>query len=170
MIGGTEWENDPPYPDSIATNAAALMLGFINESDHNLDEKGRLVIPQRHRAAFASGFVLTRGLDGCLWLWPLPTFESVQEQIRPASILDEPTRNLERLLYTGLDGKLDQQGRLTIPASLRKYAGIGSDGQVVLLGSRRRLEVWSPERWDAVTQRLPADAASASEQIRVTLM
>ena len=45
MIGGTEWENDPPYPDSIATNAAALMLGFINESDHNLDEKGRLVIP-----------------------------------------------------------------------------------------------------------------------------
>jgi MraZ protein len=145
---------------------AAYMIAFVGESEHNLDDKGRLIIPQRHREALAGGHFLTKGLDHCLWVLPLATFQRIDAQMFEASILDENTRDLERMFYAGVDGHLDSQGRLTVPPALRRYAGLDDEATVVVVGTRMRLELWSRERWAARSEHLHEHGAAIAQQLK----
>lgn len=140
------------------------MFKFHGESDHTLDDKGRVIIPVKYRDALADGWFLTRGLDGCLWLFPSETWDRVSALLESSQLTKRDARNLDRLLYTGSDGQLDKQGRLLIPQHLRGHAGL-DDTHVVIVGVKNRLEIWSPDRWQAVTDLLADEEAQFAEQL-----
>lgn len=137
---------------------------FHGESDHKLDDKGRVIIPVKYREALAAGWFLTRGLDGCLWLFPIETWGRVSTELETTQLTRRDARTLDRLLYTGTEGKLDKQGRILIPQHLRDHAGL-DDKSVVIVGVKNRLELWSPARWRAVTALLADESAEFAEQL-----
>ncbi|MCB0215617.1 MAG: division/cell wall cluster transcriptional repressor MraZ [Caldilineae bacterium] len=138
---------------------------FFGESEHNLDDKGRVIIPIRHRPAFESGLFVTRGLESCLWIFTLATWREISERLADARMMSHDARQLERLLYSGSETNLDKQGRLLLPASLRGYAGI-QDGEVaVLVGVKNRIEVWNRDRWLGLTAQLGQAGSDFTESL-----
>ena len=119
---------------------------FIGEFAHAVDEKGRVAIPARFRARLAAGLVVTRGLDGCLFAYPLADWERLAERIAALPLTQPAARQFQRLMFAGAtDGQLDSQGRVGLSAFLREYAGIERDA--VVIGVNSRIEIWSAARW-----------------------
>jgi MraZ protein len=143
------------------------MFTFIGRSEHNLDEKGRLTIPLRQREGLDGGYFLTHGLEPCLWLWPSTLYHQLTAPLSQSSILDESTRQFEQLFFgDAVDGKVDSQGRITVPPELREAAGIPDQGAVVIVGARNRIELWSHENWQAHLTRLRGAKAQIAEPLR----
>ncbi len=124
---------------------------FYGEHEHSLDEKGRLILPARYRAAFEQGFFLTRGLENCLWMFTQATWHQLTARLESSVITSLPARQLDRLLYSGTDGTVDKQGRLLVPPSLRAYAELAENEPVIVVGVKNRVELWSQKRWNEVT-------------------
>lgn len=128
------------------TGLSGGSLGFLNEYAHALDDKGRLTMPSRLRAAIGDPFVLTRGLDGCLFAYSLPTWHRIAQQLDALPFTSAAPRGFSRLFFSGAsEASFDRQGRFLVPANLRQYAGLSREA--VIIGVSTRLEVWSPERW-----------------------
>ncbi|HRA19100.1 MAG TPA: division/cell wall cluster transcriptional repressor MraZ [Anaerolineae bacterium] len=127
---------------------------FFGEHEHSLDEKGRLILPARYRAAFEQGFFLTRGLENCLWMFTMPVWHQLTARLSESGLSSLPARQLDRLLYSGSEGPLDKQGRLLIPPSLRSFAGLAENDPVVVVGVKNRIELWNLDRWQALTAQL----------------
>ena len=131
---------------------------FLGEFEHSLDDKGRLAIPARFRADVGEGLVLTRGLDRCLFAWPLAEWRVVAEKLGRLSLMHGEARRLQRLLFAGaVDTQLDRLGRVLVPSFLRSYAGLS--GPVVVAGVLNRMEIWDREQW--ATERAAAEEQSA---------
>ena len=139
---------------------------LYGESEHAQDDKGRVIIPQKHREALGDGFFITKGLDRCLWLIPQRSWDRIDTQLKKLDVSDENARKLERLLYPGTVGRLDKQGRLNIPANLRRHAGIQDGGPVVLVGVRNRLELWHADRWYAEVDDLTENCARYAQPLK----
>jgi MraZ protein len=120
---------------------------FYGEYEHNLDEKGRITVPATFRDAFDTGVFVTRGPEGSLLIFDLPTWEDLSRKLRRESI----SRHIARMLFSGARAQLDNHGRILIPAGLRAYAGLQPAASVVVVGVDDRLELWNKERWDALT-------------------
>jgi MraZ protein len=123
-------------------------------SEHSLDEKGRVIIPQRFREPLGDEFMLVTGPGPCLRIYPMATFEKMEEQLESASVLDEANADkqmLQRLFYDGDIGSLDQQYRLTLPKPLRTWAEFGrqENETVIIIGMGEKLELWSHAAWEA---------------------
>lgn len=134
---------------------------FWGEYSHQLDEKGRLIIPARYRPQLRQGAILTRGLDNNLVIYPDETWRAVSERLNELPITHPTARALRRLLFSGaVEISLDRQGRVLIPAYLREYAAL--DGEVLIAGMETFLELWKPSSWQAalngVTHTLRAEA------------
>jgi MraZ protein len=122
---------------------------FLGEYTHNLDDKGRLTIPSKHRRELATGLVVTRGMDRCLFLFPMAEWEKLAEPINRRSITDRDTRDFRRLMFSGASDIIpDKLGRILIPPYLREYAGLGNE--VVIVGLYTHLEIWNPQTWAEV--------------------
>ncbi len=122
---------------------------FLGECTHNLDDKGRLTIPSKHRAELAAGLVVTRGMDRCLFLFPMAEWEKLAEPINRRSITAKDTRDFRRLMFSGASDVIpDKLGRILIPPYLREYAGL--DSEVVIVGLYTYLEIWNPQTWHEV--------------------
>lgn len=120
---------------------------FIGEFSHNLDEKNRLMIPAKFRAALAAGLVVTRGLDGCLWLYPKSEFSRLAENIAKLPLTQQNSRNFSRLMLSGaMDLELDKIGRIVLPSYLKEYSNIKN--QVVMAGVGSRIEIWPAQVWN----------------------
>ena len=118
---------------------------FIGRDSRTLDEKGRLTIPVRHRPDLALGMVVTRGLDGGLFVFPRSEWECLAEKINALPITNRSARSFSRfLLGDAADCKLDGQGRVLIPRFLLDIARI--DGEVAVIGQGGRLELWAAVR------------------------
>ena len=141
------------------------MYTFFGESEHSLDDKGRVIIPARHRAAFESGIFVTRGLESCLWVFTLDTWHQLTQKLAATGLTQHDARQLDRLLYSGSEGRLDKQGRLLIPASLRNYAGIKDGDAAVVVGVKNRLELWNRERWTSLTEQLGQQGSTFAESL-----
>lgn len=139
------------------------MFAFSGEFERNLDDKGRLVIPPRFRAPLEDGYFVTRGLDGCLWLFPRATWEILSTRLNESSIVKGGARRLDRLLFAGTEDELDSQMRLSLPGSLRAHAGLEASGPVVVVGVKNRIELWAPDRWATVTAEVAGDSEFAEE-------
>lgn len=134
---------------------------FWGEYSHQLDEKGRLIIPARYRPHLAHGAVLTRGLDRNLVIYPDDSWRALSERLNELPLTHPTARALRRLLFSGaVEISLDRQGRVLIPAYLREYAAL--DGEVLIAGMETFLELWKPASWraalDGVSHILRAEA------------
>ncbi|MGI6363630.1 MAG: division/cell wall cluster transcriptional repressor MraZ [Bacillota bacterium] len=133
---------------------------FLGEYQHSIDEKGRIIMPARFREQLGTTFIITRGLDGCLFVYPLAEWEKLSEEVQSLPLAKKDARAFTRMLFSGaVEAECDKQGRVSIPANLREYAGIQRD--VVSIGVSSRIEIWSAETWSEVN----ADAASKFEEL-----
>lgn len=111
-----------------------------------LDDKGRLTLPAKYREHFADGVVVTRVQEGCLAVYDVETFDSLDARFEARATSEADVRAYQRWLNSGShDDVPDRQGRITLPAPLRAFAGLDHD--VVVLGAGDWVEVWEPERW-----------------------
>ncbi len=134
---------------------------FLGTHHPRLDDKGRLILPAKFRDRLASGLVVTRGQERCLYVFPMEEFMRVAEDLRAAPVTSKSVRDYLRVFLSGASDEIpDKQGRVTIPATLRDYAGLGRECTVIGAGSR--LELWDSAAWDtylAGTEQAFADQA-----------
>ena len=129
---------------------------FSGAYAHSVDSKGRTVIPARFRVKLGEKFVMTRGLHGCLWVFPERSWSEVQKKFTPRSLLDDRGVKLERY-FLGSAAELipDRQGRVAIPQMLLDHAGVKTD--IWIVGLSDRLEIWARERWEEFNSKLTDD-------------
>ena len=119
---------------------------FTGEYRHTVDDKGRLAVPVRFRAELAQGAQVSKWIDGCVALFPRADGEVLAERTAALPVTDQSARTFQRFLFgTAFEVELDRQGRFVLPSVLREFAGLESE--VVVVGARNRLELWSPQRW-----------------------
>ena len=123
---------------------------FMGEYSHSIDEKGRLIIPSKFRFELGETFVLTRGLDGCLCVYPQSEWNILEEKLRNLPLTNKNARKITRFLVSGAATcELDKQGRILVPTALREYAGLEKD--VVVTGNLERIEIWDKAKWSEST-------------------
>ncbi len=114
------------------------------EYKHSIDAKGRLAIPAKLREELGEHFTVTKGLDGCLAIYPESEWEGLEQRIR--SMPMSKARDLQRFFFSAaFDAELDSQGRILLPANLRKYAGLTKE--TVVIGAFNHAEIWDAEKW-----------------------
>lgn len=137
---------------------------FIGEYSHSLDDKGRLAVPKKFRAALAKGAVVTRGLDNCLFLYTKTEWAKLAEKLANLPFAQANTRAFARLMLAGaMDVEVDKQGRIIVPEYLRGFAGLKKD--LVVAGLYNRLELWDAEKWGEYTKRTEAESTNIAEQM-----
>ena len=119
---------------------------FMGEYNHSIDAKGRLIVPSKFREQLGDEFVVTKGLDGCLFVYTLEEWHNIEEKFRNISMTSKDARKFSRFFFAGAAScELDKQGSILVPQTLRECAGLEKD--VILAGNLSRVEVWSKEKW-----------------------
>lgn len=135
---------------------------FRGEHHYSLDDKGRIVLPPKFRAALGNRVVVTRGLDECVAVYSPREWTKNEKKLRGLSV---SRRDFVRfVLASAEDIELDRQGRMTVPAHLREYAKIERDAVVVGVGSR--LEIWSLQNWQRYLARVQAEATTIAGELK----
>ena len=120
---------------------------FMGEYSHTIDTKGRLIIPSRFREELGETFVVTKGLDGCLFVFSDEEWKAFEIKLKSLPLTNKNARQFARFFVAGATPcVLDKQGRILLPATLREFAGLQKD--VVLTGMLNRIEIWSKEKWN----------------------
>ncbi len=137
---------------------------FIGEYNHNLDEKGRLSVPVRFRSELKEGGVVTRGLDGCLFLYPMGEWKALADKLSRLPLSQSNTRAFVRLMLAGaMEVRIDKQGRIVIPDYLRKYAKLRK--KVVVNGLYNRLEIWDEDKWERYKSKTEKESGDIAEKL-----
>ncbi|TBH21584.1 division/cell wall cluster transcriptional repressor MraZ [Thermus thermamylovorans] len=136
----------------------------FGEYQYSLDDKGRVVVPAPFRDFLEDGLVLTRGMEGCLYVFPSDRWRKIEEQLVNLPLTDAEARAFVRFFYSGAHKtRMDNASRVLIPPPLRQFAGLEEGSEVVIAGAPGRLEIWSQERWwkaiEAIMQSPPAPEA-----------
>ncbi len=119
---------------------------FMGEYNHTIDAKGRLIIPAKFRELLHDEFIITRGLDGCLFVFPNEEWQILEEKLRTLPLTQKNARKFTRFFMGGAATcELDKQGRILIPQNLREFANLEKD--VVLSGNLNRIEIWDKAAW-----------------------
>lgn len=119
----------------------------MGEYQHNVDAKGRLIIPSKFREHLEDYFVLTRGLDNCLFGYPMNEWRKLEEKLKELPVTKKDARAFTRFFFSGAtEVEIDKQGRINIPNNLRSYAKM--DKECIILGVSNRLEIWAKEAWE----------------------
>lgn len=119
---------------------------FMGEYNHTIDTKGRLIVPSKFREVLGNEFVVTKGLDGCLFVYPNEEWTSIEEKFREIPLTTKDARKFSRFFFAGAAScEVDKQGRILLPQVLREFAELQKD--VVLVGVLSRIEIWSKDRW-----------------------
>ena len=120
---------------------------LTGEFNHSIDAKGRLIIPSKFRENLGENFVITKGLDGCLFLYPDNEWKTFEEKLRTLPLTNKDARIFTRFfLGSAVDGGLDKQGRVLISCALRNFAHL--EKEVVLVGVLDRVEIWDKAKWE----------------------
>ena len=137
---------------------------FIGEYSHTIDEKSRLAIPIKFRAELASGAIVTKGLDGCLFLYTSTEWHKLVEKLNNMPISQKNARAFSRLILAGaMDVDLDKQGRIVLPKYLTDYAKM--DHSVIVAGLFNRLEIWDAKVWQEYKAQTEKDSEVLAEQL-----
>ena len=137
---------------------------FLGTYTPRLDDKGRLILPAKFRGQLAPGLVMTRGQEHCLFLLPVDEFRQMHDQIRAAPVTSKQARDYLRVFLSGATDELpDKQGRISIPAPLRQYAGLDRD--VAVIGVGRRVEIWDLAAWDTYLAAEEGNYADVAEGV-----
>jgi MraZ protein len=137
---------------------------FIGEYQHSIDEKGRLAIPVKFRDGVGSGVVVTRGLDNCLFVFPMDEWKKLAEKLSSLPLSQSNSRAFARLMLAGaMDVEVDRQGRVVVPEYLRRYAKLGKD--VVVAGLYGRIEIWGRSAWEKYKAKTEKDSNDIAEKM-----
>jgi MraZ protein len=137
---------------------------FLGTHNPKLDEKGRLFLPAKFRDRLADGLVVTRGQERCLYVFPMDEFVRLANQMQQAPTTSKAARDYMRVFLSGASDEVpDKQGRVTIPAALRDYAGLSKDCTVI--GTGARVEVWDTAAWTAYLESTEQAFADQSEEV-----
>lgn len=137
---------------------------FIGEYQHSIDNKNRLILPARFRKGLGPSFVITKGMDNSLFVYPQEEWASIEKKLRALSFTKKDARAFVRMFFSGAtECQLDKQGRITLPSNLIKHAEIIKD--TVVIGVSSRLEIWSKEGWQDYMQSEDMDYDKLSEKM-----
>ncbi|MDH4330128.1 MAG: division/cell wall cluster transcriptional repressor MraZ [Candidatus Moranbacteria bacterium] len=137
---------------------------FIGEYQHSIDPKKRMAIPSRFRGELGGTVVITRGLDKCLFVYPLKVWEELAEKLGNLPMGEANTRSFVRLMLAGAtDVEIDKQGRILIPDYLKEYAGF--DKNIIVVGLFNRIEVWSEDKWSKYKNEAEENNDEIAEQL-----
>ena len=137
---------------------------FIGEYSHTIDEKSRLAIPIKFRAELAKGAVVTKGLDGCLFLYTSIEWQKLVDKLNNMPISQKNARAFSRLILAGaMDVGLDKQGRIVLPKYLMDYAKMNHS--VIIAGLFNRLEIWDAKVWQEYKQVTEKESEILAEQL-----
>lgn len=136
----------------------------MGEYIHTIDGKGRLIIPVKFRDALGEQFIVTKGLDHCLFVYPRQEWETLEKKLRELPFTQPEVRSFVRFFFSGAtECELDKQGRILLPANLRNYAQLEKD--LVLVGVSSRVEIWSQTLWAEYSQQAENAYANAAESL-----
>ena len=128
---------------------------------HSVDDKGRVIIPLRFRSELGNLFLITKGMDRCLFVYPEAEFVQMENKLLAQPALDKHTIRLQRWFSAeAVESAVDSQGRVAIPGNLRDFADIGEE--VAIVGAGKRIEIWSRTGWDAFNASLSDDDINES--------
>lgn len=137
---------------------------LIGEYKHNLDVKKRLAIPSKFRRELGEGGILTRGLDNCLFIFPLKQWEQLAEKLGNMPFVQQNTRSFARLILSGaVEVEFDSLGRILIPDYLKDYASLKK--ATVVIGVYNRLEVWDADRWSNYKANIEENSDKIAEKL-----
>ena len=128
---------------------------LIGEFTHNLDAKGRMNFPSKLRETLGESFIVSKGLDTCLFVYSLDEWNILSEKIKTLPM--SKARNVQRFLFSGATQiEPDKQGRILIPNNLREYAGLTKETMVI--GASNRAEIWNKDNWDNMCNQLDSES------------
>lgn len=120
---------------------------FMGEYHHNIDEKGRLILPSKFRYDLGETFVITRGIDSCLFIYPIDTWNKLTSKLNELSFTKKDVRSFQRFFLSAANiCEFDRQGRINITSPLQSYADINKE--CVIIGVNDRIEIWAKENFD----------------------
>ncbi len=138
---------------------------LMGEYHHNIDAKGRLIVPAKFREQLGDVAVFTRGMDGCIFGYSKDEWEKLEAKLSQLSLTKKAARSFTRTLYSGaMEGEFDKQGRVNISDTLIKFAEL--EKECIIIGVASRIEIWSAERW----AQFDADAEENYDEISENLM
>lgn len=138
-----------------------VIVMFMSEYNHTVDTKGRLIIPSRFREILGEEFVISKGMDGCLFVYANDDWAAFEQKLTSLPMTNREARKFARFFLAGAaQVELDKQGRILLPAALREFAGLDKD--VVLVGVGSRIEIWSKEKYEAESDDVDMDDIAAS--------
>ncbi|MCD8150703.1 MAG: division/cell wall cluster transcriptional repressor MraZ [Clostridiales bacterium] len=122
---------------------------FKGEYSHSVDAKGRIIMPAKFREALGEEFVVTKGLDGCLFVYSNSEWENIENKFSEIPHANKEARRFSRFFFAGAaDCEVDRQGRVLIPSNLREFAAL--EKEVVLIGVMNRIEIWNKNRYQDI--------------------
>ncbi len=129
---------------------------LIGEYEHSLDSKGRLIMPAKLREDIGESFIVTKGLDGCLFAFSKSEWSNFEAKLKALPVSNKNARDFSRFFFAGaIECEIDKQGRFLISSNLREFAELEKD--VVIIGMTSRLEIWSKEKWSKCDENISAD-------------
>ena len=129
---------------------------LIGEYEHSLDVKGRMILPAKIREDMGEKFIVTKGLDGCLFGFSQTEWISFEEKLKTLPLTNKNARDFVRFFLSGaIECEIDKQGRFLIPSNLREYSKL--DKEIVIIGLGTRIEIWDKETWKKDEENISAD-------------
>jgi MraZ protein len=142
-----------------------ILAMFMGEFQHNIDAKGRLIVPAKFRDQLGEKFVVTRGMDGCLFGYPMSEWEQLEEKLKEMPLAKKDARTFVRFFYSAAtECEIDKQGRINIPAALRTHGSL--EKACVIIGVSNRIEIWDEARW----QEFSTEAEENFDEIAETMI
>lgn len=137
---------------------------LLGEYRHNVDVKGRVSVPSKFREDLGQSFVVTKGLDNCLFMYSKTEWETFENKLKQLPLTNQDARSFMRFFFAGAtECEVDKQGRINIPQVLREYANITKD--VVIVGVATRAEIWDSQNWKNYTASDSLDVSKIVSQM-----
>ena len=137
---------------------------FMGEYHHTIDEKGRIIIPSKFREDLGEKFIVTRGIEKCLFVYSLPSWEKITNKLESLPFTKKDARQFVRFFLSGATtAEFDKQGRVNITSPLISYANLQKD--CVVIGTGDRLEIWSQEDWNAFFDSASSNMSDIAENL-----
>jgi len=141
-----------------------LGIVFMGQYQHSIDAKGRLSIPAKFRCALGEEFVITQGLDNCLFVYPMKEWQALEAKLQKLSFTKAKARAFSRLFFSGAEvAEMDKLGRALVAGHLREFAHLDKDVMVIGVGSR--IEIWDKAAWSGYKEETTADYAAIAEEL-----
>lgn len=140
------------------------MALFIGEYSHSMDAKGRVTIPAKLRENLGENFLVTKGFEGCLYVYPEEEWNRLREKLSALPLNDRKSRAVVRFFMgSAMADGMDKQGRVLLSSALKKHAGLEKD--VVLVGALNRMEIWDRDRWISYNEEINANMDEIAEDM-----